>query len=162
MQAVIDDDRALAGSLLDLREPMSPELNVALMQLRLGQLREDPETKPWLLRGIVLAESRVLVGHIGFHAKPDAPYLREFGLRGVEVGYAVFSPYRKQGYAGEAVRILFEWAHRERGIDRFIASVSPANLPSLALIRRLGFQRVSSHVDPEDGPEDIFELRWEP
>ena len=161
MEAVIENDLEKAASLADLREPISPELSKNLMELRLGQLREDPELRPWLLRAMVIGESRVLAGHIGFHSKPDAPYLRELGLAGVEVGYTVFSPYRRRGYAGEAVRALFDWAHREHGIDRFVASISPENAPSIALARRLKFRRVSSHIDPVDGPENIFELRYE-
>ena len=45
------------------------------------------------------------------------------------------------------------------GIQRFIASISPGNKASLALVRRLGFQEFGRHWDEEDGEELEFELR---
>jgi [ribosomal protein S5]-alanine N-acetyltransferase len=47
-----------------------------------------------------------------------------------------------------------------QGIDHFVASVAPANAPSLAIIRKLGFVRTGQHIDPEDGLEHVFELRY--
>jgi hypothetical protein len=32
-------------------------------------------------------------------------------------------------------------------------------VPSLAIIRKLGFVRTGEHIDPEDGLEHVFELR---
>lgn len=54
-----------------------------------------------------------------------------------------------------------EWAHRSHGVTRFVVSINPANAASLALAKGLGFNRIGSHVDKEDGPEDIFERRIE-
>ena len=49
----------------------------------------------------------------------------------------------------------------EHNIRRFIASISPANEPSLMLARKLGFLKIGEQIDEEDGPEDIFECVWE-
>jgi ribosomal-protein-alanine N-acetyltransferase len=57
------------------------------------------------------------------------------------------------------VRALIDWASSEQGIQRFIASISPENEPSLALARRLGFKHIGRHWDEEDGEELEFELR---
>jgi RimJ/RimL family protein N-acetyltransferase len=75
----------------------------------------------------------------------------------VELGYTVFESERRRGYAREAAAGLMEWPHRVHGATRFVISISPANPASLQLARRLGFGRIGSHVDEEDGPEDIFE-----
>jgi RimJ/RimL family protein N-acetyltransferase len=103
-----------------------------------------------------------MLGHIGFHTRPGEKYLEELAPGGVELGYTVFERERRQGYAREAAEGLMEWAHRLHGVTRFIVSISPANLASLELARRLGFRRIGSHVDEEDGPEDIFERRLGP
>jgi RimJ/RimL family protein N-acetyltransferase len=84
---------------------------------------------------------------------------RIFGLDAVEVGYSVFEPYRRRGYATEVVRALIDWASSEHDIQRFIASISPGNEPSLALVNRLGFKHIGQHWDEEDGEELEFELR---
>jgi len=56
------------------------------------------------------------------------------------------------------VDALIVWA-RTQGIDHFVASVAPDNVPSLAIIRKLGFVRTGQHIDPDDGLEHVFELR---
>jgi [ribosomal protein S5]-alanine N-acetyltransferase len=129
-----------------------PGATARTMRLRLDQLAIDPSVQPWLLRAMVLRDpSRTVVGRIGFHAEPDA--------RGaVEVGYAVEPAFRRRGFAEEAVRGIFDWAS-QHGISLFIASVSPSNAASLALVRKLGFAQTGSQWDDEDGEELVFELR---
>jgi RimJ/RimL family protein N-acetyltransferase len=125
--------------------------------LRERQMRDDPGTQEWLVRAIVLREpGRPLIGHIGFHGPPgtNGPGKAD----AVEMGYTVFAPYRRRGYATEAVEALLGWARRERGIRRFVASVAPSNQPSLAIVRRLGFRETGSQWDEVDGLELVFEL----
>lgn len=100
-----------------------------------------------------------MVGHIGFHSRPGEKYLEELAPGGVELGWTVFDGERRRGYAREAAEGLMEWAHRLQGVTLFVVSVSPTNLASLELARRLGFRRIGFHIDEEDGPEDIFERR---
>jgi RimJ/RimL family protein N-acetyltransferase len=124
------------------------------LQFRIADLELDPAAQPWLGRAVVLTEpdgTRRIIGSAGFHAPPDA------GGR-VEVGYRVEPGYRRQGVATEVVRALFDWAAREHGVQRFRASVSPTNMPSLAIIRGLGFREVGVQVDDIDGKELVFEL----
>ena len=58
---------------------------------------------------------RPFAGHFGFHGPPGVNALRREDA--VELGYTVMPEYRRQGYASEAVRVLIDWAHRERGVD---------------------------------------------
>jgi RimJ/RimL family protein N-acetyltransferase len=54
---------------------------------------------------------------------------------------------------------LLDWASNKHGIQHFIASISPGNEASLALVRRLGFREFGRHWDEEDGEELEFELK---
>jgi ribosomal-protein-alanine N-acetyltransferase len=125
--------------------------------LRRRQMVEDPSVQEWLVRAMVLREpGRPMVGHIGFHGPPGVNAARR--EHAVEMGYTVFEPFRRRGYASEAVEALLGWARQERGIRHFVASVAPSNEPSLAIIRRLGFRRTGAQWDEEDGLEIVFEL----
>ncbi|MBA3717794.1 MAG: GNAT family N-acetyltransferase [Actinobacteria bacterium] len=123
---------------------------------RQRQISKDPGEARWLVRAIVLRdEARPMIGHIGFHGSPGRNSRSD--PQAVEVGYTIFEPYRRRGYATEAVRALMGWAEGE-GIDRFVASIAPDNVPSLALVGKLGFREVGRHWDDEDGEELEFEL----
>ena len=101
-----------------------------------------------------------MVGYIGFHTPPAPQYLRHLSPNGVEFGYTVFPEHRRKRIAWEASQALMQWAAASHGITAFVVSVSPGNTPSLNLISKLGFRRIGSHIDEEDGPEDIFELTY--
>jgi RimJ/RimL family protein N-acetyltransferase len=105
---------------------------------------------------MVARDTRQMVGRIGFHTAPNPTYLAGLAPGGVELGYVVFSDQRRRGYAREAILGLMRWAHLEHAVARFVISISPANAPSLAVAAALGFARIGSHMDEEDGPEDIF------
>jgi RimJ/RimL family protein N-acetyltransferase len=150
---------SLAGDLLRASEVIGAELpehwpgrTGRAMRYRLVQLDADSTEQPWLLRAMVVRTPvRRVIGHIGFHAPPDA--------RGaLEIGYTVEPPHRRQGYAFEAAQALFAWAKREHGIHRFIASIAPTNEASLALAHKMGFHQTGSQWDDEDGEELVFEL----
>ncbi len=124
------------------------------LQFRIVDLEVDPAAQPWLGRAIILTEpdgTERFVGTVGFHTPPDADGR-------VEVGYHVEPPFRRQGVAGEVVRALFDWAASEHGIRRFRAAVAPGNVPSLAVIDRLGFHQTGVQLDDIDGEELVFEL----
>jgi len=126
------------------------------LNYRLGQLRQDPSVREWLGRAMVYTEAdgaRHAVGSLGFHGAPD-------GEGRLEVGYSVDPPYRRRGFALEAVRALFDWAHRRYGTTRFIASVGPWNQASLNLTAQLGFHKIGEQMDEIDGLEYVFETEW--
>lgn len=132
-----------------------------LLRHWIDALRADPAREPWMARAIVQRSDGLMAGHIGFHDRPGAAYLEQWapGANAVEIGYTVFARHRMLGYATEAAAGLMDWAWLRHGVDRFIASVSPDNAPSLRVVAKLGFVRIGSHMDEVDGPEDVFERR---
>jgi len=149
---------AEAAATLKLPDDWPDAHDRGFLNFRLRQMRESPEIQEWYVYAVVLPEGeRPMIGHAGFHGPPGANAIK--APEAVEVGYSVFEPYRRRGYATEVVRALIDWASRERGISHFVASISPENEPSLALVRRLGFERTGRHWDEEDGEELEFELR---
>ena len=81
------------------------------------------------------------------------------GLRNaVELGYTVFPDSRGMGYATEVAGALMKWAHQEQGITNFVASVSPTNAGSLAVVRKLGFVFQRETNDDIDGLEHVYLL----
>jgi len=152
-EAILDGPRDALGFAVPEDWPDAHDRR--FLAFRLRQMDDEPVRGPWLVRGIVLPESRELIGHVGFHGPPGVNSLSAEDA--VEVGYTIFPQHRRRGYATEAVTALLDWA-RAQGIQRFVASVGPSNEPSLAIVRRLGFVEVGRHWDDEDGEELEFEL----
>src|SRR6185503_8109425 len=148
MRALQDKDLETAGR--EVAAVVTPGLAddlVDFLRYRLAQVDADPSIRQWLGRLMVLTDEageRRAIGTIGFHGPPD-----DQGR--LEVGYRVEAPYRRRGYAREAVRALFDWAASAHGVHRFVASVSPANRPSLNLVAGFGFVQPGSHLDELDG-----------
>jgi len=155
IDAFIARDRATVDRLADYRVPASfPTAGaLTLLRFRREQLAHDPSRSPWLLRAIVLRDTRRMIGFVNFHGPPGS---NDIGAAdAVELGWTVFPNHRRRGYATETARALMNWAATERGIRRFISSTTPDNAPSLRVHNKLGFARTGQVVDGEI----IFELR---
>jgi RimJ/RimL family protein N-acetyltransferase len=116
------------------------------------QLRADPAEEPWLYRVAVLRSTGHVVARGGFHAPPD-------GDGTVEIGYSVAPAHRREGLATELATGLLDWA-RTQGAARCLASVSPGNTASLAIMAWLGFVRTGDQIDERDGLELVHTLEW--
>jgi [ribosomal protein S5]-alanine N-acetyltransferase len=150
-------DEAEAEAGITLPEGWPDRHDAGFLRIRAEQMRRDPGEREWLVRAITLPQNgRPMIGHIGFHGKPGINGPRRKGA--LEVGYTVLEPFRGRGYATEAVETMLAWARGEHGITHFVASVAPANAPSLAIIRKLGFEQTGTQWDEEDGEELVFEL----
>jgi len=156
--AAIVDDRVLAAHVLGVPVPADwwPVSHHKLD--RLEQARRNPALVPWLERAIVLRTTQTMVGSIAFHMAAEPEPVRPLGPGGVEFGYTIFAPFRSQGYATEASQGLMGWA-QQQGVTRFILTISPQNQPSLRIAAHFGFVKIGSHIDEEDGLEDIYERR---
>ena len=152
LDSLLDGRRDEAERLLGARIPPEwPGPDAGFLRFRRRQMEERPEYVEWLVRAVVLDGE--VVGHAGFHGPPGINERRDPDA--LEVGYSIFERHRGRGLATDALRALMGWAG-ERGITRFVASVSPENAPSLAIVRKLGFVEVGRHWDEEDGEELEF------
>ena len=145
-----DDTFALVGetftnplrNLIDFQGPLA---------WRVPQVKADPATNKWFVRWIVLKENREVIGSTSFHGTPDAQGMMEIGL-GIE------TQYQNQGYAKEALLGMWRWVLTFPEVKTLRYTVSPQNLPSLAVIKYFGFDFKGQQIDEEDGPEDIYEM----
>ena len=115
------------------------------------QVKADPATNKWFVRWIVLKENREIIGSTSFHGAPDEQGMMEIGL-GIE------SQYQNQGYAKEALLGMWRWVLTFPEVKTLRYTVSPENLPSIAVIKYFGFDFKGQQIDEEDGPEDIYEM----
>lgn len=75
--------------------------------------------------------------------KTDKRIVGKAGITGcdekgrMELGYHIFTPYRRQGYGEEACRAVREYVKREYGCDVY-AVVEASNDASVGLLRKLG------------------------
>ena len=150
------DAEALGGFAIPSDWP--DDHDARFIERRAKQMRENHEQQQWMVRAITLPEPhRRMIGHAGFHGPPGTNGLERAGA--VEIGYTVFEEYRGRGYATETAGALLDWARDEHAVRHFIASVSPGNEASLAIVRKLGgFVETGRQWDEEDGEELVFEL----
>ena len=153
LEALLEGRRAEAAELLDVELPEEFPRGTRFFALRLRQMREDPSFREWCPHVIVL-DGR-MIGHAGYHGPPGANANKD--PESVEIGYVIEPAFRGRGYATAAAVELLRRAEA-RGVKRFIASVSPSNEPSLAIVRKLGFVQTGERMDDEDGLELVFEL----
>lgn len=129
--------------------------NAWVSELRLGQWKDDPEYAPWSIRAIALKATGEIVGNINCHDKPQPFEHRGAVAPAIEMGYTIFTPWRRQGIAREAITGLSVFA-AHHGVRWIRLSISPDNAASLGLAQKLGAVRIGTQYDDRDGPEDIF------
>lgn len=129
-----------------------------LAALRLGDLLAEPGYAPWSVRAVALRGSGEMIGHTGFHTQPAPDYLAPYAQDAVEVGYTIYAGHRRRGHGREVLTAMIRWAHVDQGVARFVASVSPDNLASCALLASAGFRRIASFMDETEGLEYVMLL----
>ena len=118
---------------------------------RVPQVKIDPALNKWFVRWIVLKQSGAIIGSTSFHGAPD-----ERGM--VEIGLGINSAFQNRGFAKEALLGMWRWVLESPEVEVLRYTVSPANGPSIRVIRYFGFALVGQQIDEEDGPEDIYEM----
>ena len=121
------------------------------LRWRVPQVKSDPSVNKWFVRWMVEKETREIVGSISFHSPPD-----EQGM--MEIGLGVHTDFQRRGYATEALNAMWSWVIDKPGVELLRYTVDPNNEASVAVIKKFGFERVGQQIDPEDGPEDIYEM----
>jgi RimJ/RimL family protein N-acetyltransferase len=118
---------------------------------RVPQVKEDVSINKWFVRWIVLKDSMEIIGSTSFHGAPDADGMMEIGL-GIETAH------QNNGYAKEALLGMWRWVLTFPEVRTLRYTVSPDNLPSIAVIKYFGFNFMGQQMDEIDGPEDIYEM----
>jgi [ribosomal protein S5]-alanine N-acetyltransferase len=122
---------------------------------RLKQIHDNPNYEPWSIRAIQLRDTGQVIGKINCHDEP-APYLwNGRTTRSMELGYGIFTPWQRQGFATEALTGYCSWA-ASLGVESLVLSISPDNIASVRLAHKLSAVQISSQIDDIDGPEDIY------
>ena len=121
------------------------------LRWRVPQVKLNPSVNKWFVRWMVEKTSREIVGSISFHGPPD-----EAGM--MEIGLGVHPDFQRLGFATEALTGMWTWVVEQPGVELLRYTVTPDNLASVALVKKFGFVCVGQQIDPEDGPEDIYEM----
>jgi len=131
--------------------PKKPQDAKDFIQYRTNPTLNIPDT--WTQLAIVHTRTQEMVGDIGIYFRPD----RHFE---VKLGYTLSAEHQKKGYATEALEALIKYLHQHLGKSRFIALIAPGNIPSIRLVKRLGFIQVDiekeSELTEEEFPEDLL------
>ena len=118
---------------------------------RVPQVKVDPSVNKWFVRFIVLKETQQVIGSTSFHGVPDSEGMMEIGL-GIE------EAFQGNGYAKEALTGMWSWVCGFPEVKTLRYTVSPENLPSIAVINYFGFEYKGQQIDEIDGPENIYEM----
>ncbi len=91
----------------------------------------DADALPWL---VVLddGDEPCVIGDVGWKGTPGP-------ARRVEIGYGLAVPYRRKGYATEAVGAYVKWLESRADVVQIDAEVRADNVASRRLLERLGF-----------------------
>ena len=87
-----------------------------------------------LFFAIYLIDSNQMIGYVCFH-KDEEKY---------DLGYCFHSAFHSNGYAYESVKALIDYFVREYNVTTFTAVTAIANMPSCKLLKKLGFECVST------------------
>ncbi len=144
------DVKAIAG-----RDFTNPHKNLiedsGPLAWRVPQVKSDPALNKWFVRFIVLKGSREIIGSTSFHGAPDSEGM-------IEIGLGIESAFQGMGYAKESLQAMWRWAVGIPEVKTLRYTVSPDNLPSIAVINYFGFDHKGQQMDDIDGPEDIYEM----
>ena len=100
--------------------------------------------EPFIILAIELKVEHICIGVVGVHAKVEID-------NEVEILYGISDSYRGNGYATEASNALTQWVFKNTELKTLTAIVKPENIPSYAVIKKLGFEYVDTKVIPYDG-----------
>jgi len=121
------------------REPVE---NLAEARALLQQELDWFESGSSMTWGIALAQSNIAIGKITLFQ------FSEQNSR-AEIGYILGYRHWGKGYMSEALKQVIDYAFTELKLHRIEADTDPENIPSLAILEKLGFQR-----------EGLFRERW--
>ena len=120
--------------------PDAARASVAELWQRFEQLERGPaagSAERWLNWLVLRRSDGQAVGTLQATVTPGEP---------AWIGYALFPPFWGQGYATEACAWLVAELTEPHGVREILASVDTRNAKSIALLERLGFERVATEA----------------
>jgi [ribosomal protein S5]-alanine N-acetyltransferase len=78
-----------------------------------------------------------------------------------EIGLGIEPAFQGKGYAKESLQAMWRWAVSFPEVRTLRYTVSPDNLPSIAVIKYFDFDYKGQQMDEIDGPENIYEMSAE-
>ena len=121
------------------------------LRFRIPRVKASPEFAEIAIILAISKESNEVVGSAGFHDFPD-----EIGM--IEIGYGIVPRMQNQGLGKELLIGMWKMICTRDDVKILRYTASPDNAPSLHIVRKLGFTEIGVQIDPEDGPELIFEI----
>ncbi|WP_131536113.1 GNAT family N-acetyltransferase [Pedobacter nototheniae] len=83
---------------------------------------------------IVKKENQTIIGDAGFKGRPN-------DCGEIDIGYAIISAERQNGYAIETVNALIIWAFNQTGVAAITASCFIPNIRSKKVLQKTGFRK---------------------
>ncbi|MCF7832807.1 MAG: GNAT family N-acetyltransferase [Candidatus Marinimicrobia bacterium] len=121
------------------------------IQYRTNPTFNVPDT--WTQLAVIDKRTQAIIGDIGIYFMPDKSFE-------VKLGYTLSADHWGKGYATEALEILINHLRFTLGKNRFIALIAPENLPSIRLVKRLGFIQAKyeeeKELQAEEYPDDLL------
>jgi len=121
------------------------------IKYRAPRITVNPGLAKYLLRVAVLKSEQIIIASAGFHDGPDAKGM-------IEIGFGVDKAYQGKGYGQELLHGMWGWVVNAPEVKTLRYTVSPDNLISQHIIKKLRFNLVGDQIDEEDGLEEIYEM----
>lgn len=83
--------------------------------------------------GITIKDTDELIGTAGFH-NWNKTHFR------AEAGYEIHPDFWRRGYASESLKCMIQYGYQSLNLHRIGATVRPENIPSLMLLKNMGFE----------------------
>jgi RimJ/RimL family protein N-acetyltransferase len=122
-------------------------------------VRSLEDARAYLQRGAIAMYERVGYGMYVVLLKSSGAsigtcgLIKRDGLDDVDLGFAFLPAYRGQGFAVESAAAVLDHGTRELGLKRIVAIVSPANLPSIRILEKIGLEYERMVTLPGDTDE---------
>lgn len=82
--------------------------------------------------------------------RADGVLVGKAGLTDGELGYHIYGPFRRQGYALEACRAIIKYGFETLELQKIQLSVKRSNTASLMLAKRMGFSKLEQETGKEE------------
>jgi RimJ/RimL family protein N-acetyltransferase len=94
----------------------------------------------WFQFAIESKETQELIGDCALRVDEEEPYR-------AEIGFTLAREYQGRGFASEAISRLLDYAFNALGLHRVVAIADCRNVPSVALLERVGMRREGQFLE---------------